>query len=81
MLTLDPNPFGADLPCAPNIGVNQSLSSAAVRSALRNSDELPGLGRQQRQRNRTDAVHLQARQEYWVRASGIEIAWGADCAQ
>jgi hypothetical protein len=59
MLATDPHPFGADLPTASNIRVDQGIGTATTGRALRDGDELLDRGRQQRQRDNTEAVDLQ----------------------
>jgi hypothetical protein len=73
MLATDPHPFGADLPGASNIGVDQGIGTATIGRALGDSDELLGQGRQQRQRNDTEAVDLQSQRRDFDSAGRIEI--------
>ena len=81
VLALDVNPLRADLPSAPNLGVDQRLCAAAKRRALGHGNELFGLHGQQRQRHRPDAVDLQPRPMQRHRAGGMKVTGAANRAQ
>jgi hypothetical protein len=72
------HPVGGDLPCPAHVGVHQGIVAAAVRRLFGNGDERCRLRRQERQRNRADAVDLQPRCEDLAAARGEEIAGAAD---
>ena len=81
MLALNSDLVRADLPSAPNRGVDQCLFAAAVGCTLGDSDQLLGLHRQQWQCNRTDPVDLQQRRHKLDRPGSEKIAGPADRTQ
>jgi hypothetical protein len=78
---LDPNLIRTNLPRSTNRSIDQGLLSPSKGGPLGGCDELLGLRRKKRQRDWTDAVHLQLWRKEFDCAGGEELAWATHCGQ
>ena len=78
---LDPDLVRADLPRPPNRRVDQGLLSPPEGRPFGSCNELFGLGRQKRQCDLTDTLHLQLGRKEFDRAGGEEVAGPTDRGQ
>ena len=81
VLARDANTISADLPSPAHGRVDQGFGAAAVGRTLGHRDELRGLRRQQRQRDRAGAIDLDQRQMKRAMACGVEVARCPDVLQ
>jgi len=81
VLARDADTISTNLPSAAHHRVDQRFATAAVGRTLGHRDKLRGLRRQQRQRDRADAIDLDQRHMQRAMACGVEVARRADGLQ
>ena len=81
VLARDADTISADLPSSAHRRVDQRIAAAAVRRTLGRRNQLRGMRRQQRQRDRADAIDLDQWHVQRALARGVEVAGCADSLQ